>query len=1124
MRGAADEPWPSDLSETRLAGRVEIIDGPFDETALTATYDGVDIDEAECRVVLSRDQATIEGLEALGPHLASLRHPNVVPILAAGRDETLGVGFVAEALAQPPLRQQTLRQALDTFGPLPPELLPAVGRAAAEGLAALHARGLVHGHLSLDSLYILSSRDEATLRVGGLGQRFLPDRERSQKADVETLVSLLGALCDGDADFVPPLDEIDSARALADAFGKENEHAVLTTPWQAETTADALAPTVLERPETASIEEDHTVPASSSPQLSAERYAPLSSSSLLGLHIGGRFHLERLLGEGGMGAVYEATGPADDSDLPERVAIKIIRPGAATEDAVKRFMQEARLSRDLDSEHTVRVFAVGHDAVLDAPFMVMELLVGQDLRQLSDETSPLEPPVATRIVHEAALGVAEAHDQGLVHRDIKPSNLFLHQHEGGLLTKVCDFGVAKLTDPGEGATKLTATGGLLGSPAYMAPEQARDAKRADARADVWSLGITLYELLSGRHPWHGAGDITELLVWLQMREPVPLRRVAPWVSPELCAIVHRALERVPDDRYPDARAFADALEPHIGPALEASQLRAVDDDLLAQAQVATPVEVDMRSEGGPVEPRRPWRLVGVVTALAVGAGALWSATRSPIDSGPAASPSTTVEPTSCTSHTSCSQQLGEPAVCQPQLGCVALENEHCRVEGGASDPSVRHDDTLWIGAMFPGEEADEPMAFYGTEARRALSLARADFMSQAGGLLATKDRPARPIGLLHCDDAREPVRVAEHLIDVGVSAVIGFSSSREVVTLASQHFIPNNMLVVPTINMGAQIDKIPHPIDSPRLVWRTVASQTATVSVADTLVTEFIEPRVRAENGDKPIRVAVARDDSAVGVALGQEVFSQLRFNGTSITDNGDDFRQVVIPGGASVEVIETAAEELGTFDPDVVIVALPTMDELLLALETPASRDTHYITITYLVPNGLPSVAAKAPAVLSRIYSMAAASSPANDRYAMHFNAAYKTNVTPDNTMATPYDALYLVAYAAFAQPEDKTGGSALARGIGRLLPPGEPIEVGPRDILTAFSLLGSGKNIDLIGTYGPMDFDARTGSANPKWNVVCPVPAKDEPGKIVATPTGLVLDGDGSYLTGELRCPGAR
>ncbi|MFO0640438.1 MAG: serine/threonine-protein kinase [Polyangiaceae bacterium] len=274
-----------------------------------------------------------------------------------------------------------------------------------------------------------------------------------------------------------------------------------------------------------------------------------------------KYRIVRVLGEGGMGAVYEAVHLVTG----RRVALKVIVSEllAREEGIVTRFQREARASGAIDSQYVVQVLDSGIDAATKNPYLVMEYLSGEDLAQLVHRLGVLPPDLALRITAQACLGLQRAHDAGIIHRDIKSANTYLARRDNGeILVKLLDFGIAKVrADPfAEGGDhKLTRTGSMIGSPLYMSPEQARGSKALDARADIWSLGVALYEALAGTTPNHHCDTIGNLIVSLCSDDAEPVQNRAPWVSSEIAAVVHRALARSPDHRFTTATEMYDAI-------------------------------------------------------------------------------------------------------------------------------------------------------------------------------------------------------------------------------------------------------------------------------------------------------------------------------------------------------------------------------------------------------------------------------------------------------------------------------------------------------------------------------------------------------------------------------------
>lgn len=275
--------------------------------------------------------------------------------------------------------------------------------------------------------------------------------------------------------------------------------------------------------------------------------------------LAGKYRIERVLGVGGMGVVVAAR----HEQLGQLVAIKFVREDAlANDDAIERFLREARSAVRLKSEHVARVIDVGK-LESGAPYMVMEFLDGEDLGQVLEDRGPMAPEAAVQLLLQACEAVAEAHNAGIVHRDLKPQNLFLtHTIAGQPRLKVLDFGVSKssgMTSGGQGA--LTRTRSMLGSPLYMSPEQMRSAKDTDARTDVWALGVVLFELLTRRWPFE-AQNMPELCLKVVTEAPQSIAALRPDLPPGLVTIIERCLMKDPGARYADAAALAQALDPY----------------------------------------------------------------------------------------------------------------------------------------------------------------------------------------------------------------------------------------------------------------------------------------------------------------------------------------------------------------------------------------------------------------------------------------------------------------------------------------------------------------------------------------------------------------------------------
>ncbi len=282
----------------------------------------------------------------------------------------------------------------------------------------------------------------------------------------------------------------------------------------------------------------------------------MSSIVSAGDVVAGKYIVEKVLGEGGMGLVVAAS----HRDLGHRVAIKFLQPEALENpEIVLRFAREARTLAKLRSEHVARVIDLG-DVEGAQPFIVMEFLEGRDLGQLLEESGPLPIVDAVDYVLQAAHAIAEAHALGVVHRDLKPANLFLADLPDGRRTiKVLDFGIARHRVVGD--TKLTQPGATMGSPSYMAPEQMRSAGDSDERTDVWGFGAVLFELLLGHVPFAGA-SVTEVVAKV-LADPTPsLRPERPEIPASLENAVLQCLSKRPAERFGSIAELARSLAPH----------------------------------------------------------------------------------------------------------------------------------------------------------------------------------------------------------------------------------------------------------------------------------------------------------------------------------------------------------------------------------------------------------------------------------------------------------------------------------------------------------------------------------------------------------------------------------
>jgi serine/threonine-protein kinase len=355
--------------------------------------------------------------------------------------------------------------------------------------------------------------------------------------------------------------------------------------------------------------------------------------------LAGKYRIEGVLGAGGMATVYSAW----HEELEQRVALKMLHAAhGADHTTVKRFIREARNVGRIKSEHVAHIMDVGRHTSGQA-FMVMEYLEGSDLAVALRQHGPLPiEDVADHLV-QACHALAVAHGMGIVHRDLKPANLFLTKRiDGTSCVKVLDFGIATAFYEPPQLNELTSTTNVIGSPKYMSPEQLANAKDVDPRADIWSLGVIAFRLLTGQLPYIG-GNLVEFAMNITAAPP-SMRKQRADVPAELESIIHRCMERDRDLRWPDVGALAGALSKFVSPPVQPlvrSIQRITEATRGRSFPELVPIEVDTSSSripllDGPSEttqaalvpsaatmrPPEPRRSRGPLVALAVLGGLL----------------------------------------------------------------------------------------------------------------------------------------------------------------------------------------------------------------------------------------------------------------------------------------------------------------------------------------------------------------------------------------------------------------------------------------------------------------------------------------------------------------------
>lgn len=280
----------------------------------------------------------------------------------------------------------------------------------------------------------------------------------------------------------------------------------------------------------------------------------VSAGPSVGQTVGGKYRLTRLIGQGGMGTVYEA----QDLGLGRGVAVKFLQSRVAHDfGLVERFMREAKATAAIAHPHIVDVFDVGWTDDGQLPYFVMELLDGKNLTAELRASGTMSVDRAVGIMVQVLDALEAAHGKGFIHRDLKPENIFIIRHGLEEDVKVLDFGITKAIGGQDGAS-LTHTGAVLGTPAYMSPEQARGSREIDHRTDLYAAGAILFELITGRPPYEGE-TYNEIIIKIATQDPPPIQSLRPGVPPALAGVIHKALSRDPDKRWPSCAAMIQAL-------------------------------------------------------------------------------------------------------------------------------------------------------------------------------------------------------------------------------------------------------------------------------------------------------------------------------------------------------------------------------------------------------------------------------------------------------------------------------------------------------------------------------------------------------------------------------------
>jgi len=699
---------------------------------------------------------------------------------------------------------------------------------------------------------------------------------------------------------------------------------------------------------------------------------------------------------------------------------------------------------------------------------------------------------------------------GLVHRDVSPQNVLL-TYDGAV--KLVDFGTAR-----EGAARApTQPGAIHGKVGYMAPEQLATGEPVDARADVFAAAVVLFELVTGARYWEGQTEAQIVRALLERPAPRAALAVDPSLPPSLESVLARGLAPDPAQRHPSAAAFREALAAvPTGTRGAPSALCALLDANFSATRGALRVRIgaDLPA-AAPPRPAEIWLFAAIaLAAVAAAVGGAAALRRRPAVPSPVSSaPSHAAAAAACASSSDCPADR----VCRGGR-CIALAAEGCRVlapEGAARDPR-----TLWIGTMFRTSTDDAT----GRTNEDGVRLAVEELQRVAGGVPSIEpSRPPRPLGLVTCDDAADPARVARHLTeDVRVPVVIGFGTSQEVLDLAGGVLLPAGTLSLVTANGSSAIPKISMPPGARRL-WRTTTAGETSKALAR-LVPQLAEPWLRRAGAiapGEPMRVALLRDGGAMGLSTADVYESELTFNGRRALENGDDFLDEVV--AESDEAAPAVVDRLSTFAPHVILASLPferTFASLVAALERawPSGRARPlYFEDTTLIGDQLVTERPDVRARLFGVYSPL--KSKENGAFTARFNQGRAAPLPYTEVPGPPYDAAYVAVVAAAAQPEGEVTGAALAAAISRLSR-GERVPIGPEGVAAAMAALRARGEVDLVGTSSNLDFDPATGDVFGDMVLDCDRQAPDG-GGFVSDEIDVTYDGREQRWRGRLVCP---
>ncbi len=835
-----------------------------------------------------------------------------------------------------------------------------------------------------------------------------------------------------------------------------------------------------------------------SPTISAAAHAAHSAhaapdSEPAGGETVGRYRILAPLGAGAMGRVLLAYDPS----LDRKVALKLLHARAATPELESRLLREAKAMAKLSHPEVITVHDAGRHG--EQLFIAMELVDGGTLREWLASGRRTWREILD-VYLRAGRGLAWANDAGIVHRDFKPDNVLIGK-DGRV--RVTDFGLARSVevDPspptrrqgapeGEPADEhpdspalelaLTRTGTLLGTPMYMAPEQLAG-RPADARADVYAFCVSLYEALYGERPFE-ARSLSALL-----RKKLEGDVAPPKSGSEVPRRLRRALlvglsPRL-DDRYPSMDALLVALRA----AVATRKLPWVAGILGLTALVV------FGSVAGRAEWNRRARRDGVTTVS-----------------------SSSGAKVGCSRAACVAESGGLPAVCRPDGTCATIASADCTPRSSPDD--LRDEGTVWLGAMFPtqgpGAEAFGAMSVEGVD------FAREEIARATSGIVGAGASPhVRRIALAICDDSQDPMRAAHHLVDdIGVPAILGFGSGKEIEDVAGKLLIDRHVLTMASLTSSPLVTRIPQPAGLPRMVWRTSYSIEAVAEATAAFLRDALETPAQRVAGTT--HITVARADTGLGVWFGEALFRKLSFNGKSAEENGAKYQELTFASPSSDDEVGKLAERIARTSPSIAVLLGASSDtsRIVAAVE---ARGAHprWVLASDTTDIVAPFIG-KSAERRHRIFGVVSVTRTPEARFVIRFNAAHARQVTRSINPGMSYDALYVLAYATFALGDQAVDGPSLAGAIERLIPPGRRVESGPTDLFDALTELSQGKHVDLDGPSGSLDFNPKTGESASDFALLCP--ALDAQGAASHdVESGVVFRAGAKGAEGKMKCP---